>query len=122
MPKTLRNALHNFLPGHLLRHRAPAAALAALLALSACATPETRVRTGLMDAGLPPPLAACMADRMVDRLSLVQLRRLQSLSKVRGADLHRLSIDQFLHKVRALEDPEIFVVTSKAALSCAISG
>jgi hypothetical protein len=106
---------------HLLRHRATAA-LVALLALSACATPETRVRTGLMDAGLPPALAGCMADRMVDRLSLVQLRRLQSLSKVHRSDLHRLSIDQFLHKVRALDDPEILIVTSKAALGCAISG
>ena len=34
------------------------------LALSACATPETRVRTALMDAGLPQPIAACMADRI----------------------------------------------------------
>ena len=49
------------------------AALVALiaLALSACATPETRVRTALMDAGLSQPIAACMADRMVDRLSLI---------------------------------------------------
>ncbi len=35
-----------------------------VLALSACATPETRIRTALMDAGLSQPIAACMADRI----------------------------------------------------------
>jgi hypothetical protein len=30
-----------------------------------------------------------------------------------------MSVDRFLYKVRGLQDPEIFVVTSKAALHCA---
>ncbi|MEY3878121.1 MAG: hypothetical protein RLZZ191_1804, partial [Pseudomonadota bacterium] len=64
------------------------AALVALiaLALSACATPETRVRTALMDAGLSQPIAACMADRIVGRLSLIQLNKLSGLKKLRGQD------------------------------------
>jgi hypothetical protein len=95
--------------------------LPALLLLSACATPQARVEAGLIKAGLPPRLAVCMADRMVDRLSLTQLRRLQSLSGVAKADLRRLSIDEFLYRIRALEDPEILAVTSKAALRCALS-
>ena len=49
------------------------------LALAACATPETRVRIALMDAGLSKPVATCMADRMVDRLSLIQLNKLSGL-------------------------------------------
>jgi type IV pilus biogenesis protein CpaD/CtpE len=60
------------------------------LALSACATPETRVRTALMDAGLSRPIAACMADRMVDRLSLVQLNKLSGLKKLRGQDMRKI--------------------------------
>lgn len=97
-------------------------ALAPLLALAACATPETRVRTGLMNAGLSKPVAACMAGRMVDKLSLLQLRRLQSLSTVGDVDYRNITVSQFMHKVRALKDPEILSVTGKAALVCALEG
>jgi hypothetical protein len=83
---------------------------------SSCATPETRLRTGLIDAGVSPPLAACMAERMVDRLSLMQLRRLADLPDAREAQ----SIDQFLRRVRALRDPEILTVTTAAAARCAV--
>jgi hypothetical protein len=91
------------------------ALLGATLALAACATPETRLRTGLVNAGLPAPLAGCMAGRMVDRLSLIQLRRLSDLPAARDSG----SIDQYLHRVRALRDPEIWTVTSSSAALCA---
>lgn len=97
------------------------APLAAAVALSACAvTPEARVRTGLMNAGLSPRMSDCMAPRMVDRLSIAQLRRLSAVAHVKESDLHRLSLDELLYKIRALQDPEIFTVTSKAALVCAL--
>lgn len=96
--------------------------LGASLLLSACATvsPESRLRAGLMDAGLSPRMAGCMAERMVDRLSLLQLRRLQSLVSLRKSHMSEMTIDSFLYKVRALEDPEIFTVSSKAAVFCAL--
>lgn len=84
-------------------------------ALSACAIPEDRLRTGLVNAGLSRPLAACMAERMVDRLSLAQLMRLADLPKAREAE----SLDRFLRRVRALGDPEILSVTSSSAALCA---
>lgn len=93
----------------------------ATLALSACATPETRLRTGLVNAGLSQSIAACMADRMVDRLSLVQLRRLGSLGSLKDKRMSDLSFNQFLHKVRALKDPEILTVTTSSAAVCAFS-
>lgn len=96
--------------------------LAFPLLLAGCATPQARVEAGLMKAGLPQPMAECMADRMVRKLSITQLRRLQSLSTVPKTDYRAISIDQFVHKVRALEDPEIIGVTSKAALICALRG
>lgn len=83
---------------------------------SSCATPETRLRTGLVNAGVPPPLAACMAERMVDRLSLMQLRRMSDLPSAREAQ----SIDQFLRSVRALRDAEILTMTSAAAARCTV--
>ena len=90
------------------------------LALSACATPETRVRTALMDAGLSRPIAACMADRMVDRLSLVQLNKLSGLKKLRGQDMRRVTVEDFLKRARSLQDPEILGVVSSSGLICAI--
>lgn len=90
------------------------------LALSACATPETRVRTALMDAGLSKPIAACMADRMVDRLSLIQLNKLSGLKKLRGQDMRKVSVDEFLRRTRSLQDPEILGVVSSSGLICAV--
>lgn len=91
-----------------------------LLALSACATPETRLRNGLMDAGLSPKMSTCMADRMVNELSFTQLKRIQSLGGLKDDRLGDLSVAEFLHKVRALRDPEILAETTKAAGACAL--
>ena len=91
-----------------------------LLALSACATPETRIRTALMDAGLSKPMAACMADRMVDRLSLVQLNKLNGLKKLRGRDMRKVTVEEFLRRTRSLQDPEILGVATSSGLICAV--
>lgn len=100
----------------MLRMRRPnvvASAISAALALTACSTPEAMTRAGLVDAGIPRPTAACMADRMVHRLSLLQLRRLSGLSKAGRSN----SLSQFLYRVRSLRDAEILgVVTSSAGL------
>jgi hypothetical protein len=56
-----------------------------------------------------------MADRMAHRLSLQQLRRLSDLGEAeRSRDL-----DQFLYRVRSLDDPKIVGVTVSAAALCA---
>lgn len=90
-------------------------ALVLLLSLAACAIPEARLRQGLINAGLSEPLAACMAERMVDRLSLAQLRRLGDLPRAREAT----SVAMFLRRVRSLGDPEIWSVSSSSAALCA---
>jgi hypothetical protein len=95
-------------------------AIASVLALAACATPETRVRTALMDAGLSKPIASCMADRMVDRLSLIQLNRLSGLKKLRGQNMRKITVDEFLKRTRSLQDPEILGVVSSSGLICAV--
>jgi hypothetical protein len=89
------------------------------LTLTGCATPETRLRTGLIDAGLSQRVAGCMAERMVDRLSLLQLRRIGSLASLKDKNASDLTLNQFLHKVRALKDPEILTVTTSSAAVCA---
>lgn len=77
--------------------------------------PEAKLRTGLTNAGLPKPLAACMANRMVDRLSLAQLMRIADLPKARSAE----SLDRFMRRVRALGDLEIVAVSTSSAALCA---
>jgi uncharacterized lipoprotein YmbA len=92
-----------------------------LLMLAACATPESRVRTALLDAGLSKPVSTCMAQRMVDRLSLGQLQKLSRLSALRDTRIKELTVGAFLKKTRALGDPEIFAVVTTAGLGCAIA-
>ena len=91
------------------------------LALAACATPESRVRSALLDAGLSKPVSTCMAQRMVDRLSLGQLQKLSRLSGLRGRRIGDLTIGQFVRETRGLGDPEIFAVVTTAGLGCAIA-
>lgn len=88
--------------------------LCAATLLAGCAVPEARLRAGLVRAGLPKPISACMAERMVDRLSIAQLMRIADLPESRQAE----TLDQFLHRVRALGDPEILGVASSSAALC----
>jgi len=92
-----------------------------LLALSACATPESRIRTALVGSGVSPPVAGCMAERMADRLSMSQLRKLSSLAKLKGDALETMSVGELLKHVRALGDPEIVQVTASSGLRCALA-
>lgn len=86
--------------------------------LASCAIPEARLRAGLVNAGLSEPMAACMAERMVDRLSLAQLRRIGDLPYARD----ERTVAGFLHRIRALRDGEIWTVASAAAAICAVRG
>lgn len=82
---------------------------------AACSAPEAMTRSGLINAGIPKPTAACMADRMVHRLSLLQLRRLSGLAKAGESK----SLSQWLYRARSLKDPEILAVVTSAAALCA---
>ncbi|OJY71292.1 MAG: hypothetical protein BGP16_11995 [Sphingobium sp. 66-54] len=102
--------------------RVAALALPALFLISGCTSPEARLRTGLMNAGLSASMAHCMAGTMVDRLSTNQLMKLNSLSKAGRMDLRDTTYEELLHRVRALRDPEILSVTTRAAVACALTG
>ncbi len=95
--------------------------LLVLVSLSACATPESRVRSALVDAGLTRPIATCMAQRMVDRLSLGQLQRLSRLSGLGREQIGQLTVADFLHRIRALGDPKILEVVTTAGIGCTIA-
>ncbi|HEV2567748.1 hypothetical protein [Sphingomonas sp.] len=86
--------------------------------LASCATPESQLASGLQRAGLGKNTSECMADRMVDRLSLTQLLKLRSLGSL-SEDRPR-SAAEFMRKVRALRDPEILSVTTSSLAVCGL--
>ncbi|CAN5534466.1 hypothetical protein BH10PSE14_BH10PSE14_12920 [soil metagenome] len=88
--------------------------LAALVLLAACSTPETLTRDGLVNAGIDRRTASCMAKRMVDRLSLLQLRRMAGLGKAGDSR----NLDQLLYRLRSLHDAQIVSVTATSAALC----
>jgi hypothetical protein len=90
------------------------------LSLASCATPETRIRTALTNAGLSKPVAGCMAGRMVDRLSLWQLNKLRGLGKLQDKKARDISISEFVKRTKALQDPEILGVVTSSGVICAM--
>ncbi len=67
----------------------------------------------MLDAGLSEPNAACMAERMTDRLSLGQLNKLK---KLRG---ERRTLSDYVAAVRRVGDSEAIAVTASSAALCA---
>jgi hypothetical protein len=98
-----------------------AAAVAALALLGGCVEKiaESRVRSALVDAGLSQANADCMARRMVDRLTIAQLRKLEQLKARAGERERPLSIADYIERVRRVGDPEVIAVTASSAGLCA---
>jgi PBP1b-binding outer membrane lipoprotein LpoB len=74
---------------------------------------EHRVRSALLNAGLSERNADCMAHRMVDRLSIGQLRKLEQLEG------EKRSIADYVAAVRRVGDAEAVAVTASSAALCA---
>ncbi len=91
-----------------------------LILLVGCATPETRLATGLRDAGLGKGSSSCLAHEMADDLSLGQLIKLSKLSAFQEKSLRTMSMSEFLKATRALQDPAILKIATIAAATCAI--
>ena len=94
--------------------------LAAALLLSGCATAiaESRVESALRGAGLGDRTSSCMAGRMVDRLTIDQLRRLEQLRQPSGS-AQEASVADYLDRVRRVGDAEVVSVTASSAALCA---
>ena len=82
------------------------------------AVTEKSVETALVESGAPPDLAACMAGRMVERLSIAQLRELQNIRAQDGESAIPRSTAELLNRVRRVDDPEAVEVTVRAAAAC----
>lgn len=91
-----------------------------LLALAACATPSQRITRNLADLGVPQRQAQCMGNRLGERLSIGQLRRLQELSGIRAERLQRMSIRQIADRLTDEQDPGLIAEFIRAGVGCAI--
>lgn len=87
-------------------------AAAGLCACTPSKLAQGQVKSALSEAGLSDPTAACMAERMTDRLSLAQLAKLRRL---KGANR---SLSQFVDAVRRVGDAEALQVTVSSAAVC----
>lgn len=102
--------------------RAPTVLILLGLSLVGCASlAKPSVRSALVDAGVRAPVADCMAERMTDRLSLEQLRKLQRLKGVPGEKATDLSAAEVIARVNRIDDPEVVAVTASAGAVCTLS-
>lgn len=84
-------------------------------------TAEDRLEREFVARGLPQPMAACMAERMAERLSVLQLRKLKELAPEEGEADGPLSVAELLERVRRVDDAEVLEVTASSAAVCAFA-
>lgn len=81
---------------------------------------EERVEQALLDKGAPPKLAECMAERLVDELSLNQLRKLENLRAGEGEAALPASIPELRERLERVDDPEAVRVLTATSIRCVI--
>ena len=87
-----------------------------VLTLATC-TPSRlaygQVKSAMIEAGLSEANSSCMASRLTDRLSLIQLNKLR---KLKG---EKRSLFDYVSAVRNVGDAEAIEVTASSAALCA---
>lgn len=95
----------------------------ALLALAGCASSrEAQVRSALGDAGLPPAVAACMAEPLARDLSARQLQSLARVARSVSSRGRTMTEGQILDLLRRDLDPETVGVVVRAGVGCVLRG
>lgn len=98
----------------------PIVAVALLLAGCVEQIAESKVKSALLDAGLSERNSSCMAERMVDRLTIDQLRKLEQLKPRPGEPKTPTDLGGYVERVRRVGDVEVLTVTSSSAAICAV--
>lgn len=79
-----------------------------------------QVQSALEESGVSEKRAECMSDRMVDRLSLLQLYKLQQGMKPRGEPDGGYGLGELVKRLRRVGDGEAVAVVTTSAGLCAI--
>lgn len=93
-----------------------------LLALGACSTPESRVRSSLITIGLPEATATCMADNVASRLSSQQIRTLSRMSGMSERRIGDMAIGEFTGLLVRSDNAEMVGIFARAGVGCAVMG
>lgn len=92
------------------------------LALAGCSQAiEGRIVARLTEAGLSRPMAECMAERWVERLSVAQLRKLQTLADGLAEEGPGLTPGRLADSIRRVDDPEMLRVVTGSTVACALT-
>lgn len=79
---------------------------------------EARVEQALLNNGLPVPMAECMAPRLVDRLTITQLRKLERFAPQEGEGSVSSSTGEALGRLRRVDDREAIETVVTVAGGC----
>jgi hypothetical protein len=82
---------------------------------------EWQVKGALVQSGIGEKRAACMAERMVDRLTIVQLWKLrQGMAAQEGEPEEGYGLGELIKRLRRVDDGEAVAVLTTSAGLCAI--
>jgi hypothetical protein len=82
---------------------------------------EGQVKGALVEAGIGEKRAACMAERMVDRLTIAQLWKLrQGMAAQEGEPEDGYGLGELVKRLRRVEDGEVVAVLTTSAGLCAL--
>ena len=97
--------------------------MSVVLALSACATPSSRIAGALEAYGFSKSQSQCVGDRLQSRLSIAQLTELARLSRTaqaRGIDPKTVSIGDLARLSGEIRDPRVTIEVAQAGASCGL--
>lgn len=93
-----------------------------VLVLGACSTPESRVRSSLINIGLPEASATCMADNVASRLSTQQIQTLSRMSGMSERRIGDMAIGEFTRMLARSDNAEMVAIFARAGVGCAVMG
>ena len=73
---------------------------------------EYRIRTAFAEAGMNEKAAACMGHRLVKRLTLVQVAKMQAFQE------EKHTVAGLMRAIRKIDDSEVIAVTTSSAALC----
>ncbi len=100
-------------------------ALLSLALLGGCVTQqaEVKIETALLDYGVAPRQAACMADDLSHNLTIAQLRTLSRVAHEAKHDRYRdASLRDLAKLANRVGDPDLVLKVTRATLGCALRG
>lgn len=94
--------------------------LSGLVLMAACASPSQRISAKLIGYGVPPSQAECMGDRLEQRLSISQLKRLGAVAEMSRNSAGRMTVNDLARALNRPGDEAIVAEVLRTGLGCLI--